>query len=175
MAKTPVPILSEKVAAPAVAHGHSQPWEGVNLWRTPYKGDTDTITQVKRNKGTLDQYVENRTRKIQQMQIFALRNKSIPTWIMMPRDKLILGVQVALAGYVLFQVGSMVYQNLKAKDRIKRNKTSVFFYLHSNRNRFSFVFILFSSQIALQRQRQLVFHHVFPFSFLPSSLSVKIV
>lgn len=123
VAKTPVALLSEKVAAApsAVSHGHShvQPWEGVNLWRTPYKGDTDTITQVKRNKGTLDQYVENRTRKLQQMQIFALRNKSIPTWIMMPRDKLILGVQVALAGYVLFQVGSMVYQNLKAKDRIK--------------------------------------------------------
>ncbi len=53
---------------------HAAPWEGVNLWRTPYKGDTDTITQVKRNKGTLDRYVENRTRRIQQLQLFALVN-----------------------------------------------------------------------------------------------------
>ena len=54
-------------------HGaHAQPWEGVNLWRTPYKGDADTVTQVKRSKGTLDQYVENRTRRIQQLQLFAL-------------------------------------------------------------------------------------------------------
>ena len=58
-------------------HGHDShaaPWEGVNLWRTPYKGDTDTITHVKRNKGTLDRYVENRTRRIQQLQLFALVN-----------------------------------------------------------------------------------------------------
>lgn len=55
-------------------HGHAEPWEGVNLWRTPYKGDTDTITQVKRTKGALDQYVENRTRRIQEMQLFALVN-----------------------------------------------------------------------------------------------------
>lgn len=58
-------------------HGHDThlaPWEGVNLWRTPYKGDTDTITQVKRNKGFLDRYVENRTRRIQEMQLFALVN-----------------------------------------------------------------------------------------------------
>ena len=57
------------------SHGHDThlaPWEGVNLWRTPYKGDADTITQVKRNKGFLDRYVENRTRHIQEMQLFAL-------------------------------------------------------------------------------------------------------
>ena len=54
-------------------HGsHAAPWEGVNLWRTPYKGDTDTITRVKRSKGALDQYVENRTRRIQQLQLLAL-------------------------------------------------------------------------------------------------------
>jgi len=61
-------------------HGHDShvaPWEGVNLWRTPYKGDTDTITQVKRTKGTLDRYVENRTRRIQQLQLFALVNMNI--------------------------------------------------------------------------------------------------
>jgi hypothetical protein len=51
---------------------HAAPWEGVNLWRTPYKGDTDTITHVKRTKGTLDKYVENRTRRIQELQLFAL-------------------------------------------------------------------------------------------------------
>lgn len=62
-----------KVAAHGHAHGsHAQPWEGVNLWRTPYKGDTDTITHVKRSTGTLDQYVENRTRHIQQLQLYAL-------------------------------------------------------------------------------------------------------
>ena len=114
-----------KAAHAPAAHGHghghhAEPWEGVNLWRTPYKGDVDTITHVKKSKGTLDQYVENRTRKIQQLQLFALKNKSTPTWVMMPRDKLMLGVQVALAGYVVFQVGSMVYNHLKAKDRIKR-------------------------------------------------------
>ena len=61
--------------AHSAAHGHDghlAPWEGVNLWRTPYKGDTDTITQVKRNKSFLDRYVENRTRRIQELQIFAL-------------------------------------------------------------------------------------------------------
>ena len=59
-------------------HGHdahSAPWEGVNLWRTPYKGDTDTVTQVKRTKGFLDKYVENRTRRIQELQLFALVNR----------------------------------------------------------------------------------------------------
>lgn len=39
---------------------------------------------------------------------------------MMPRDKLILGVQAAIAGYVLYQLSTTVYQHLKAKDRIKR-------------------------------------------------------
>jgi hypothetical protein len=62
----------------AQSHGHDShhaaPWEGVNLWRTPYKGDTDTITHVKRNKGTLDKYVEDRTRRIQQLQLLALVN-----------------------------------------------------------------------------------------------------
>jgi len=106
----------------AHSHGHDShaaPWEGVNLWRTPYKGDTDTITHVKRSQGTLDQYVENRTRRIQQLQLFALRHKSTPTWIMMPRDKVILAVQGAIVAYVLYQVGSTVYNHLKAKDRLK--------------------------------------------------------
>ncbi len=64
-------------AAQSHGHGHDShaaPWEGVNLWRTPFKGDTDTITHVKRSKGTLDQYVENRVRRIQQLQLFALVN-----------------------------------------------------------------------------------------------------
>ncbi len=65
-------------AVKAQSHGHDShhaaPWEGVNLWRTPYKGDTDTITHVKRNKGTLDKYVEDRTRRIQQLQLLALVN-----------------------------------------------------------------------------------------------------
>ncbi|CAF1371878.1 unnamed protein product [Adineta steineri] len=98
---------------------HAAPWEGVNLWRTPYKGDTDTITQVKRTKGTLDRFVENRTRRIQELQIFALRNKTTPTWVMMPRDKLILGVQVVIAAYVVYQAATRVYNHLKAKDRLK--------------------------------------------------------
>jgi len=63
-------------------HGHDHdshlaPWVGVNLWRTPFKGDTDTITQVKRTKGVLDRYVENRTRRIQELQLFALVNINI--------------------------------------------------------------------------------------------------
>ncbi|UJR25156.1 hypothetical protein I4U23_006514 [Adineta vaga] len=99
--------------------GHGAPWEGVNLWRTPYKGDTDTITQVKRTKGTLDKYVENRTRHIQELQLFALRNKTTPTWVMMPRDKLLFAVQGVIVAYVLFQVTSSVYNHLKAKDRLK--------------------------------------------------------
>jgi hypothetical protein len=58
-------------------HGHDShvaPWEGVNLWRTPFKGETDTVTQVKRTKGTLDRYVESRTRRIQELQLVALVN-----------------------------------------------------------------------------------------------------
>ena len=71
-------ISSSHGATSAVSshgHGHDShaaPWEGVNLWRTPYKGDGETVTQVKRNKGVLDRYVENRTRHIQQMQVMAL-------------------------------------------------------------------------------------------------------
>ena len=56
---------------------HGAPWDGVNLWRTPYKGDTDTVTQVKRTKGMLDKYVENRIRRIQELQLFALVNTHI--------------------------------------------------------------------------------------------------
>ncbi|CAF1293886.1 unnamed protein product [Adineta ricciae] len=113
---------SSSHAAQSHGHGHDShaaPWEGVNLWRTPYKGDTDTITQVKRSKGSLDKYVENRTRRIQQLQLFALRNKSTPTWVMMPRDKALFAVQGLIVGYVLYQVVTSVYQHLKAKDRIK--------------------------------------------------------
>jgi hypothetical protein len=61
-------------------HGHDShaaPWQGVNLWRTPYKGDTDTVTQVKRTKGALDKYVENRIRRIQELQLVALVNINI--------------------------------------------------------------------------------------------------
>jgi hypothetical protein len=120
---TAVSAAASKAAA-AAAHGHGHhahaaPWEGVNLWRTPYKGDTDTITHVKRNKGTLDEYVENRIRRIQQLQLLALRNKNIPTWVMMPRDKFIFVAQGAIAAYVLYQVTTTVYQHLKAKDRLK--------------------------------------------------------
>ncbi|CAF1331616.1 unnamed protein product [Rotaria magnacalcarata] len=109
-------------AATSTGHGHAShaaPWEGVNLWRTPFKGDTDTITQVKRNKGILDQYIENRTRRIQQLQLLALRNKSKPTWIMMPRDKLFFAAQGIIVAYVLYQVTTSVYNHLKAKDRLK--------------------------------------------------------
>lgn len=70
-------IQATTSSATNAAHGHGShaaPWEGVNLWRTPYKGNTDTITHVKRNKGTLDNYVENRIRRIQQLQLFALVN-----------------------------------------------------------------------------------------------------
>jgi hypothetical protein len=59
------------------SHGHDShaaPWEGVNLYRTPFKGDADTVTQVKRTKGTLDRYVESRVRRIQDLQLFALVN-----------------------------------------------------------------------------------------------------
>jgi len=103
-------------------HGHGShvaPWEGVNLWRTPYKGDTDTITHIKRTKGTLDQYIENRTRRIQQLQLHALRTKHIPTWVILPRDKIILAVECVIGAYVLYQVGTTIYQHLKAKDRLK--------------------------------------------------------
>lgn len=100
-------------------HSHAAPWEGVNLWRTPYKGDTDTITQVKRSKGALDKYVEERTRHIQKLQIHALRTKSTPTWIIMPRDKILYAIQGAIAAYVIYASASAVYQNLKAKDRLK--------------------------------------------------------
>ena len=69
--------------AHGTAHGHGHdthlaPWEGVNLWRTPFKGDTDTVTQVKRTKSMMDRYVENRTRRIQQMQLAALVRKNNP-------------------------------------------------------------------------------------------------
>jgi len=107
-----------------VSHGHdhdhhSAPWEGVNLWRTPYKGDIDTVTHVKRTKSSLDRFVENRVRRIQELQLFALRNKSTPTWVLMPRDKLILAAEGVIAAYVLYQVTTTVYNHLKAKDRLK--------------------------------------------------------
>ena len=68
-------LTAAKAHSTVAAHGHHAhpaPWEGVNLWRTPFKGDTDTITHVKKNLTVLDQYVENRTRRIQQLQILAL-------------------------------------------------------------------------------------------------------
>lgn len=38
---------------------------------------------------------------------------------MMPRDRLILAVQGVIGVYVLYHVSSMVYNHLKAKDRLK--------------------------------------------------------
>jgi hypothetical protein len=38
----------------------------------------------------------------------------------MPRDKFILAAEGVLVLYVLYQVGSTVYNHLKAKDRLKR-------------------------------------------------------
>jgi hypothetical protein len=39
---------------------------------------------------------------------------------MMPRDKLMFGLQGIIVVYVLYQVTSSVYNHLKAKDRLKR-------------------------------------------------------
>jgi hypothetical protein len=39
---------------------------------------------------------------------------------MMPRDKLILAAESVIVVYVLYQVGTTVYNHLKAKDRLKR-------------------------------------------------------
>jgi len=68
---------------------------------------------------------------------------------MMPRDKVLLAVQGAIVAYVLYQVGSTVYNHLKAKDRLKR-KYKYFPVLSI------FFLIYFSPQITLQRQRQLI-------------------
>ncbi|CAF4976374.1 unnamed protein product [Rotaria sp. Silwood1] len=117
-----VATSSSPYGAVAGGHGHDShvaPWEGVNLWRTPFKGDTDTVTQVKRTKGTLDRYVENRVRRIQQLQIEALRNKTTPTWVMMPRDRLLLAAQGIILVYIIYQAASTTYNHLKAKDRLK--------------------------------------------------------
>lgn len=70
-------IVTKKAGAATSGHGHghgshAEPWEGVNLWRTPFKGDKDTITHQKRTLTMLDQYVENRTRRIQELQLLAL-------------------------------------------------------------------------------------------------------
>ena len=112
-------VATSSHGAVSGGHGHGAPWEGVNLWRTPFKGDADTVTQVKRTKGVLDRYVESRVRRIQQLQIEALRNKAAPTWVMMPRDRLLLAAQGIILVYVIFQATSTVYNHLKAKDRLK--------------------------------------------------------
>ncbi|CAF2494701.1 unnamed protein product [Rotaria sp. Silwood2] len=115
-------VATSSHGAVSGGHGHDShaaPWEGVNLWRTPFKGDTDTVTQVKRTKGVLDRYVENRVRRIQQLQIEALRNKAVPTWVMMPKDKFLLAAQGIILVYVAYQAISTTYNHLKAKDRLK--------------------------------------------------------
>lgn len=38
----------------------------------------------------------------------------------MPRDKILYAIQGAIAAYVIYASASAVYQNLKAKDRLKR-------------------------------------------------------
>ena len=40
---------------------------------------------------------------------------------MMPRDKILLAAQAAIAAYVLFEITTTIYSHLKAKDRLKRN------------------------------------------------------
>lgn len=65
-------VAGSHSAAHGHGGGHVAPWEGVNLWRTPFKGDADTVTQTKRTKSMLDRYVENRTRRIQELQLHAL-------------------------------------------------------------------------------------------------------
>lgn len=70
-------MTGTQTASFSSAHGHDShvaPWQGVNLWRTPFKGDTDTVTQVKRTKGVLDRYVESRIRRNQELQLLALVN-----------------------------------------------------------------------------------------------------
>jgi len=68
---------------------------------------------------------------------------------MMPRDKIIFAVQGAIIAYVLYQVGSTVYNHLKAKDRLKRNYK--YFRILS-----IFFLVYFSHQITLQRQCRLI-------------------
>lgn len=48
----------------------------------------------------------------------------------MPRDKLILAVQGVIGIYVVYHVGSMVYNHLKAKDRLKCLFSSISFNHH---------------------------------------------
>ena len=76
----------------------------------------------------------------------------------MPRDKAVLAIQVAIGAYVVYQVGTTVYNHLKAKDRLKRNERL------PSENTHSLSLSLFSSQTALQRQRQLIVCIVRPFS-----------
>jgi hypothetical protein len=45
---------------------------------------------------------------------------------MMPRDKLLLAAQGVIVVYVLYQVGTTVYNHLKAKDRLKRKSILMF-------------------------------------------------
>jgi len=46
---------------------------------------------------------------------------------MMPRDKLLLAAQGVIVVYVLYKVGTSVYNHLKAKDRLKRKLILIFF------------------------------------------------
>ena len=44
----------------------------------------------------------------------------------MPRDKFILAAQGILAVYVVYQMTAIVYNHLKAKDRLKRTYMQIF-------------------------------------------------
>lgn len=61
---------------------------------------------------------------------------------MMPRDKLILAVEGVIVVYVLYQVGTTVYNHLKAKDRLKRKLTFNFFLIQLNKNFLFFLLVL---------------------------------
>lgn len=71
----------------------------------------------------------------------------------MPRDRLILAAQGVLAVYVLYQVGSSVYNHLKAKDRLKC-KCSIPASIRIDI--LLSLFVTSSDQITLQRQCRLI-------------------
>ncbi|CAF0769734.1 unnamed protein product [Didymodactylos carnosus] len=104
----------------AVDHHHVPAYEKINLWRTPYKGDDDTITQVKSRKGALDNYVERRTRRIQELQLHWLRHPEREVYLMFERDKIILSFYALSFILVLFATAKVGYDQMKKKDRLKR-------------------------------------------------------
>ncbi|CAF1067825.1 unnamed protein product [Didymodactylos carnosus] len=98
------------------------PHEQLNLWRTPYKGDDDTITQVKSRKGMLDRYVERRTRRIQELQLHWLQHSDREVYLMFNRDKIILTLYALAGGLALFITAKAGYDQMKKKDRLKRKQ-----------------------------------------------------